>query len=50
MGDDGLLGGTTVVDDLRITGNISGSSANTSLIGGKNNDLTIQCPLIGYPL
>ena len=33
MGDDGLLGGTTTVDDLKISGNISAS--NTSIIGGK---------------
>ena len=35
MGDDGLLGGTTSVDDLKITGNISSASSNTSIIGGK---------------
>ena len=34
MGDDGLLGGTTSVDDLKITGNISSASSNTSIIGG----------------
>ena len=33
MGDDGLLGGTTSVDDLKIAGNIS-ASTNTSIIGG----------------
>ena len=33
MGDDGLLGGTTTVDDLKISGNIS--NTNTSIIGGK---------------
>ena len=33
MGDDGLMGGTTTVDDLKITGNIS--TANSSIIGGK---------------
>ena len=33
MGDDGLLGGTTTVDDLKISGNIS--ATNTSIIGGK---------------
>jgi WD40 repeat protein len=38
MGDDGLLGGTTSVDDLKITGNIS-TSANTSLIGGGGNNV-----------
>ena len=35
MGDDGLMGGTTIVDDLKIT-NISTSAANTSLIGGNS--------------
>ena len=35
MGDDGLLGGTTTVDDLKISGNIS--TTNTSIIGGKYN-------------
>ena len=34
MGDDGLLGGTTSVDDLKLTGNIS-TSTNTSIIGGQ---------------
>ena len=33
MGDDGLMGGTTTVDDLKISGNIS--TTNTSIIGGK---------------
>ena len=33
MGDDGLMGGTTTVDDLKISGNIS--ATNTSIIGGK---------------
>ena len=35
MGDDGLMGGTSVVDDLKIT-SISTSAANTSLIGGSS--------------
>ena len=34
MGDDGLLGGTTSVDDLKIAGNIS-TSTNSSIIGGQ---------------
>jgi hypothetical protein len=33
MGDDGLLGGTTSVDDLKLAGNIS-TSTNASIIGG----------------
>ena len=37
MGDDGLLGGTTTVDDLKISGNIS--ATNTSIIGGKFTEI-----------
>jgi len=45
MGDDGLLGGTTTVDDLKISGNIS--ATNTSIIGGIQSGSGVHLPSVG---
>lgn len=47
MGEDGLMGGTTSVDDLKITGNISTTSANTSIIGGLPPGPSVHLPNVG---